>query len=52
MGLAIKGSVSPWPAAPDNYLPYIFAAYMALGIGWMLLNRRRPVVRFSAGDRL
>ncbi len=52
MGLAVKGSVLPWPAAPDNYLPYVFAAYMALGIGWMLIDRRRPrpSIVFSAGD--
>ena len=41
MGLAVKGSVSPWPAAPDNYLPEVFAVYMALGIAWMLFDRRR-----------
>ena len=41
MGIAVKGSVSPWPAAPDNYLPEIFAAYMALGIAWMLFDRSR-----------
>ncbi len=51
MGLAIKGSISPWPAAPDNYLPYIFGVYMALGIAWMLVDRRRPRARFSAGDK-
>lgn len=41
MGLAVKGSVSPWPAAPDNYLPEVFAAYMALGIAWMFVDRAR-----------
>ena len=40
MGLAVKGSVSPWPAAPDNYLPEVFAAYMVLGIIWMFIDRR------------
>jgi len=41
MGLAVKGSVSPWPPAPDNYLPQIFAGYLVLGILWMLFDRRR-----------
>ena len=41
MGIAIKGSVSPWPTAPDNYLPYVFAGYMVLGILWMLFDRAR-----------
>ena len=41
MGLAVKGSVSPWPTAPDNYLPEIFAVYMALGIAWMFYDRSR-----------
>ena len=52
MGIAVKGSVSPWPAAPDNYLPEVFAGYMALGIAWMLWDRRRPrpVITYSAGN--
>lgn len=41
MGLAVKGSVAPWPSAPDQYLPQVFAAYMALGIVWMVVDRQR-----------
>jgi amino acid transporter len=40
MGLAIKGSVLPWPSSPDNYLPQIFAVYMAIGIAWMLISQK------------
>ena len=52
MGLAIKGSVSPWPAAPDNYLPEIFAGYMVLGLIWMFIDRQRsgPKIRLSSGN--
>ncbi|BDI28653.1 amino acid permease [Capsulimonas corticalis] len=41
MGLAVKGSVYPWPVAPDNYLPQVFAGYMAVGIVWMLIERMK-----------
>ena len=52
MGLAVKGSVSPWPAAPDNYLPEVFAAYMVLGIIWMAIDRARsrPKLTLSSGS--
>ncbi|HEX7844035.1 MAG TPA: APC family permease [Kofleriaceae bacterium] len=41
MGLAVVGSVHPWPDAPYNTLPPIFAVYMAIGIAWMIYDRRR-----------
>ncbi len=41
MGLAVKGSVAPWPGAPDNYLPQIFAAYLVIGVIYMLIDRAR-----------
>jgi amino acid transporter len=41
MGLAVVGSVYPWPASPFNMLPAIFAVYMAIGIGWLIYNRQR-----------
>ncbi len=50
MGLAVKGSVLPWPAAPDNYLPGVFAVYMIVGIAWLLLDRRRARVLNPAAE--
>jgi len=52
MSIAIKGSVSPWPAAPDNYLPEVFAVYMVLGVAWMLVDRARPrpKITLSSGN--
>jgi amino acid transporter len=47
MGLAVVGSVYPWPAAPYNTLPPIFAVYMAIGVAWMIYDRRRT--RAAAG---
>jgi len=45
MVLSLAGSVWPIPAAPLVYLPYGFAAYMALGVGWYLVvKRRRPEI--------
>lgn len=41
MGLAVVGSVHPWPAAPYNRLPPIFVVYMAIGFVWMIYDRRR-----------
>ena len=37
------GSVYPVPAAPVNAFPYWFLGYLALGLAWILvLRRRRP----------
>jgi amino acid transporter len=47
MGLAVVGSIYPWPAAPYNTLPPIFVVYMAVGIAWMIYDRRRT--RAAAG---
>jgi amino acid transporter len=41
MGLAVVGSVYPWPDPPAHTLPPIFAVYMAIGIAWMIYDRRR-----------
>jgi amino acid transporter len=47
MGLAVVGSIYPWPAAPYNALPPLFVLYMAAGIAWMIYDRRRA--RAAAG---
>jgi amino acid transporter len=36
------GSVYPVPAWPVNIFPYIFLAYLAMGISWFMVLRRRP----------
>ena len=37
------GSVYPVPAAPVSYFPYLFLAYLAVGIAWIVVfHRRRP----------
>jgi amino acid transporter len=48
MGLAVVGSLYPWPAAPYNALPPVFALYMAIGIAWLIYDRRRT--RATAGS--
>lgn len=50
MGLAVVGSVYPWPAAPYDTLPPMFAVYMAIGIVWMIYDRRRT--RATAGRQV
>ncbi|WP_284947209.1 APC family permease [Acidisoma cladoniae] len=48
MALALVGSVYPVPAAPYNYLPYGFAAYMLIGVLWFLvLKARTPQIFLS-----
>jgi amino acid transporter len=45
MFLSLVGSVYPVPAAPYNYFPYAFAAYMLIGFGWYsFLKARSPQV--------
>jgi hypothetical protein len=40
MGIAVIGSVSPYPAKPYGYMPIIFAVYMGIGaVCWMLSHR-------------
>ncbi|HEX3482842.1 MAG TPA: APC family permease [Kofleriaceae bacterium] len=41
MGLAVVGSIHPWPDPPADKLPPIFAVYMAIGIAWMIYDRWR-----------
>jgi amino acid transporter len=36
------GSVYPVPSWPVNIFPYIFLAYVAIGLIWFMLLRRRP----------
>ena len=40
-GLAVVGSVYPWPDPPLHRLPLIFAVYMAIGIALMIYDRSR-----------
>src|SRR5580692_5493107 len=36
------GSVYPVPSWPVNIFPYIFLAYVAVGMAWFMVLRRRP----------
>jgi amino acid transporter len=45
MVLSLVGSVYPVPAAPYNYFPYAFLAYMVIGLLWYLyMKQRRPQI--------
>jgi amino acid transporter len=37
---ACVGSIYPIPQAPAIWFPYIYLAYMALGMGWFLVRRK------------
>lgn len=41
MVLAFVGSVYPVPAAPYNYFPWGFVAYMLIGVAWFLILKSR-----------
>ena len=48
MALSVVGSVYPVPAAPYNYFPYGFVAYMVIGAIWFgVLKIRMPQVILS-----
>jgi amino acid transporter len=43
LAIPTVGSVYPVPAAPVNSFPYLFLAYLAVGLVWILaFHRRRP----------
>ena len=43
LAIPAVGSVYPVPPAPVMYFPYLFLAYLAVGIVWILsFYRRRP----------
>ncbi|MBV9623418.1 MAG: APC family permease [Acidobacteria bacterium] len=45
MGLALIGNLYPIPSGPYGKLPYIYLAYLALGLSWFLLRRRSRLLR-------
>jgi amino acid transporter len=46
------GSVYPVPAWPVNIFPYIFLGYLAIGLIWFLMLRRRPAFAKSVTDQI
>ncbi len=53
LAIPTVGSVYPVPAAPVNAFPYWFLAYLAVGLAWILvLRRRRPAAADSIRDDL
>ena len=46
------GSVYPIPAAPVRYFPYLFLAYLAVGVALVSLRRGRPMVPADLGEDL
>lgn len=52
MAFVIYGSVAPYPAAPYNWLPPIFVAYMVIGFIWFaILKGKSPeTLRLIAED--
>ncbi len=44
MSIALVGSVYPVPPAPIRYFPYVYLAYIALGMLWYFVTTRRGSV--------
>jgi hypothetical protein len=38
---AMAGTVYPWPEAPYDWLPALYAGYLFVGIGWQAFTTRR-----------
>jgi amino acid transporter len=41
MAVVLEGTLYPVPEWPKNYLPYLFLAYLACGVGWHWVSGRR-----------
>jgi hypothetical protein len=41
MLLALVGNLYPVPEGPYGKLPYVFLAYLAMGLSWFLWNSRK-----------
>ena len=53
LAIPAVGSVYPIPDPPVTYFPYLFLAYLAIGIGWIFLfYRRQPSASVSAREDL
>jgi amino acid transporter len=46
------GSVYPVPSWPVNIFPYIFLAYLAIGLTWFMILRRRPAFNDTIKQRI
>ncbi len=46
------GSVYPVPSWPVNIFPYIFLGYLAIGLTWFMILRRRPAFVASVTERV
>jgi len=51
MLFALGGSVYPVPAAPYNYFPYAFAAYLLIGFAWFSFVKLRSPQVLDGIDR-
>ena len=47
MLLAMASNLYPIPPAPLRYFPYLYAAYLALALGWLAVSNRSPDAKAS-----
>jgi len=48
MVLVLVGTLYPVPAAPYNWLPYLYLAYLIAGLVWFAASRRTAATRLKA----
>jgi amino acid transporter len=49
MVLALVGTLYPVPAAPYNWLPYLYLAYLVAGLVWFAASRRYAAAKVKLG---
>jgi|SRR5579871_5946941 amino acid transporter len=49
MALALIGNVYPVPEGPYGKLPYIYLGYLAAGLGWFFVRRKRRALPLAEG---
>jgi amino acid transporter len=51
MVLVLEGTLYPVPEAPKNWLPYLFLAYLAMGIAWHGWQGRGRIAGFDVASK-
>ncbi len=51
MVFALIGTLYPVPAAPYNWLPYLYLVYLLIGLVWFAASRRYEAARLKTGTR-
>ena len=42
--LALAGTLYPWPESPYNWMPYLYLAYLGLGVAWQVFGAKNRLL--------